>query len=221
METPSHRNRRGEFLVLEILLEEPSAQALIHQLAPQIMPGVQHGREFETRVFQGKEDLLRKLPQRLAGYSTWAAENDIRILVLIDRDDHDCLKLKSEIITMVNKVKGLRMLEGNSNPASGGDVKARIACEEIEAWMLGDPDALRAAYPKLPKAFENKSLYRNPDDIRGGTWERLQKLLQDHGYFSGGLRKMELARTIAPHMNPTENRSASFLSFCEAFRILI
>ncbi|WP_078859967.1 DUF4276 family protein [Streptomyces rubellomurinus] len=206
--------------MLEILLEEPSAEALIQKLAPIIAPGVQQGRDYELRVFQGKDDLLRKLPQRLSGYGSWAAAGNIRFLILVDRDDDDCLALKSRLNEMVSKVDGLSMLVG-AEPAAGGHVKVRIACEEIEAWMLGDPDALRAAYPRLPKAFEKKSQYREPDSIKGGTWERLEKLLQDYGYFPGGLRKMELARAVGPLMQPDINGSSSFRQFCDAFRLLI
>ncbi|MGA5410756.1 DUF4276 family protein [Streptomyces lavendulocolor] len=207
-------------MVLEILLEEPSAEALIKKLASSISPAAQEGRDFETRVFQGKDDLLRKLPQRLAGYGNWAAASDIRFLILVDRDDDDCSILKRRLVEVIKNTKGLEYLTGTET-ASGGHVKVAVACEEIEAWMIGDPDALRAAYPKLPKAFETRSIYRDPDEIKGGTWERLEKLLQDHGYFPGGLRKMELARTVGPLMNPAVNRSSSFQHFCQSFRTLI
>lgn len=206
--------------MLEILLEEPSAEVLVQNLAPLVVPGVTERVDFETRVFQGKDDLLRKLPQRLAGYGGWAAASDLRFLILVDRDDDDCTALKSRLVETVGKASGLSMLSG-SEAAAGGDVKVRIACEEIEAWMLGDPEALRSAYPKLPKAFEKKAQYRDPDSIKGGTWERLEKLLQDSGYFTGGLRKMELARTVTPLMKPDVNASPSFQHFCHAFRQLI
>ncbi|MFE9251565.1 DUF4276 family protein [Streptomyces sp. NPDC007088] len=206
--------------MLEILLEEPSAEILVQKLAPVVVPSAQEGVNFATRVFQGKHDMLRKLPQRLAGYGSWAAEGDCRCLILLDRDDDDCMELKTRLVGIVNSVKGLEYLEG-AKAVSGGHVKVRIACEEIEAWMFGDPEALRAAYPKLPRAFEKKSIYREPDEIKGGTWERMERLLQGSGYFPGGLRKMELARTVAPYMNPKNNNSTSFLHFCQALQGLI
>jgi hypothetical protein len=35
-------------------------------------------------------------------------------------------------------------------------------------------------------------------------------VLQKSGYFKSGLRKIEVARMIAPHMDPSINASASF-----------
>ncbi len=49
---------------LEILVEEYSAESALILLLPRIVPGV----EFEVRVFRGKLDLLKKLPNRLKGY---------------------------------------------------------------------------------------------------------------------------------------------------------
>lgn len=206
--------------MLEILLEEPSAELLIQTLAPVIVPGVKEGEDFETRVFQGKDALLRKLPQRLAGYGSWAEMGNVRILVLVDRDDDSCVELKRRMVEIVQEIKGLHYHSGVESGV-GGSVKISIACEEIEAWMIGDPDALRSAFPKLPKAFEKKAAFRNPDDIKGGTWEKLEKLLQDHGYFAGGLRKRELARVVGRFMDPDRNSSESFGHFCRALRALM
>ena len=46
--------------------------------------------------------------------------------------------------------------------------------------------------------------------IRGGTWETFERVLQKAGYFEGGLRKIEAAKTIGPHMVPDRNTSPSF-----------
>ena len=48
-----------------------------------------------------------------------------------------------------------------------------IAVEELEAWYFGDWVAVREVYPGLPATVSNKANYRNPDQIRGGTWEAL------------------------------------------------
>jgi hypothetical protein len=52
--------------------------------------------------------------------------------------------------------------------------------------------------------------YRDPDAIAGGTWEAFERVLRQSGYFRGGLRKVEAARTIAPHIDPARNTSRSF-----------
>ena len=41
-------------------------------------------------------------------------------------------------------------------------------------------------------------------------------MLQAAGYFKTGLRKIELARTIAEHMDPERNTSRSFQAFRSA-----
>lgn len=60
----------------------------------------------------------------------------------------------------------------------------------------------------------------NPDAIKGGTWEALERVLQSKGYFKTGLRKMELARVVAPQMDPARNQSTSFACLRDALRAL-
>jgi hypothetical protein len=55
-------------LHLEILVEEYSAEIALANLLPKILPP---DVEFEIHSFQGKTDLLKKLPQRLKGYRPW------------------------------------------------------------------------------------------------------------------------------------------------------
>ena len=92
----------------------------------------------------------------------------------------------------------------------------RIAIEELEAWFFGDWEAVRSAYPKVPASQLQKAGFRDPDAIKGGTWEAMERVMQGAGYFGGGLRKIELARSVAAHMVAERNRSASFRAFVEA-----
>jgi hypothetical protein len=62
--------------------------------------------------------------------------------------------------------------------------------------------------------------YRDPDSIAGGTWEALERVLKSAGYFRTGLRKIELARSVAKHMDPQRNRSRSFRAFVDAINRL-
>jgi len=41
--------------------------------------------------------------------------------------------------------------------------------------------------PTIP----NHAGYRDPDAIRGGTWEAFERILKRHDYFKTGLRKVE------------------------------
>jgi hypothetical protein len=69
--------------------------------------------------------------------------------------------------------------------------------------------------------ISKKAAFRNPDGIRGGTWETLERLLQKVGYYKGGLPKIELAKTITPYMKPADNTSKSFQTFRQALLELI
>ena len=92
----------------------------------------------------------------------------------------------------------------------------RIAIEELEAWFFGDWSAVEAAYPRVPATLPQKAGFRDPDAVAGGTWEALERVLKKAGYFSTGLRKVELARSVAVHMNPPNNTSRSFQIFAGA-----
>jgi hypothetical protein len=82
--------------------------------------------------------------------------------------------------------------------------------EELEAWYFGDWEAVRRAYPKVDATIPAQAKYRDPDAIKGGTWEALERALKKAGYFKSGLRKVELARAVAEHMEPGRNTSHSF-----------
>ena len=191
---------------LEILIEEPSAQPVLENLLPKIAPGT----TFRLITFQGKKDLLTKLPHRLAAYANWLP-TDHKIVVLIDEDRQDCRRLKQELETAAQQAN----LATKSHPDAEGRfiVLNRIAVEELEAWFFGDLAALRTAYPRIPASLNKKQNYRYPDQIMGGTWEALERVLQQAGYFAGGLPKTKVAKDVAPHMQPEINLSPSFQTF--------
>ncbi len=68
-------------------------------------------------------------------------------------------------------------------------------------------------YPRVSKNLERQSRYRDPDAITGGTWEALQRVLQQAGYHQGGRAKIQAARDISTYMQPERNRSRSFQTF--------
>lgn len=200
---------------LEFLVEELSAKQVLDRIVPRVCPGV----AFEVRAFQGKPDLLRKLPQRLAGYSAWAPQSDVRVVVLVDRDTDDCMQLKEQLEAIV---AGARLrtprtaLEGERI-----DMITRIAVEELEAWFFGDISALRAAYPRIPVTLADRASFRTPDAIAGGTAEALELVLKRAGYYSTGLPKVTNAELVAQHMDVDVNNSSSFIAFRDGVRRLI
>jgi hypothetical protein len=187
---------------LEVIVEEASMAAALRVLLPKLLGATGWAIHEHT----SKQDLLKKLPNRLLGYSKWLS-NDSRILVIVDRDDDDCEKLKDRLEKIALEA-GLRT---RSQPGPSGYVVInRIAIEELEAWFFGDWDAVLAAYPKVDPNVPAKASFRAPDEIKGGTWEAFERVLQEVGYFRTGLRKVEAARTVAEHMEPARNSSPSF-----------
>lgn len=200
---------------LEFLLEEPSAEAVLRNLLPRMLPP---NVEFELRNFQGKTNLLAQLPNRLKGYRNWLPA-DWRVVTLLDEDREDCLELKQQLEAAARQA-GLTTKTG-ARVNAGFQVLNRIAVEEIEAWFFGDIAALTKAYPRVPTSLGQKEKYRDPDAIVGGTWETLEKVLQNYGYYTAGLPKIETARNISHHMDPSRNRSRSFQVFRDGLQSLI
>lgn len=193
---------------LEILVEEPSAEVALNSLVLKIL-----GPDCTYRVHphQGKQDLLGKLPVRMRGYSRWLPE-DWRIVVLLDSDGRDCIEEKRQVEEIVRQ-SGL-LTKTAARGQSPFQVVSRLAIEELEAWFFGDVEALHAAYPRVPLSLGQRAGYRDPDRI-AHTWENLERVLQKAGYHQGGLSKIQAARDISAHMEPSRNRSGSFQAFRE------
>lgn len=179
-------------------------EVALQHLLPRLL---REGIRAELRQFQCKSELLKQLPQRLAGYAQWLPETAV-VLVLVDRDDEDCLALKAQLDAMA-RAAGL-VPRSDATPNGRFQVINRIAIEELEAWFFGDWPAVCSAYPKMPDTLPRRAGFRDPDAIAGGTWEALERELQRKGYFKQGLRKLELAREVASRMDPGRNRSTSF-----------
>jgi hypothetical protein len=162
--------------------------------------------------------LLKKLPDRLRAYSGWLPA-DCRIVVLVDGNGQDCRRLKRQLEGM--SLRAGFFTKTKPRPRGGFQVANRIAVEELEAWFFGDPEAIVAAYPRVPIEFAHRRRFRDPDAIQGGTAEALERVLQRAGYHPGGLSKVQAARDIARHMEPARNRSRSFRHFRDALEQLV
>jgi hypothetical protein len=195
-----------------VIVEEPSARALLEVLLPSLLGGT------STQViqvpFKGKP--MTRLVERLRGYAHWVPPS-WRIVVLVDRDDDECHELKARL-EEASRTAGL--VTRSMAPQGQWIVANRVVAEELEAWFLGDVPALQAAFPGVPASLERQAKFRDPDAVTGGTWEALEKVLQRAGHFRGGLRKVDAARAIAPHMEPDRNRSRSFQVFRDTLREL-
>lgn len=194
---------------IEVLVEEPSMEAFLHALLPRILPS---GRTFQIHSFQGKSDLLGKLEARLRGYAAWLPDR-WRIVVIVDRDDEDCLALKRQLERVATASRLRTRSRASHHPRQ---LVNRITIEELEAWYFGDWVAVCKAYPRVSPSIPRKQGYRDPDAISGGAWEAFERILQRYGYFKTGLRKIEAARILGAHLDPNRNQSPSFRKFNEA-----
>ncbi len=195
-----------------LLVEEESMRVALEVLLPTALPGV----DAQIIAFQGKPDLLRKLPGRLAGLR-YDVPYGVRIAILLDRDNDDCHELVRDLRGVVENA-GLTV---NRAASRRGDVLCRVACEELEAWFLGDVEALCAAYPSIPRSLADRALFRDPDAVPGGTWERLHRVLQDAGYYRERFPKTEVAAAVAHEMRIDRNRSRSFQVTIAGLRRLV
>ena len=184
-------------------------ETFLQTLLPRMLP---EPSTFDIHAFRGKTDLLRKLMKRLRGYAMWIPEH-FRIVVVVDRDNHDCRELKEHLETIASD-SGL--LTRSPARHRAWQVVNRIAIEELEAWYFGDWEAVCQAYPRVSPNIPVQARYRDPDAIRGGTWEAFERIMQRRGYFTQGLGKVRAAGAIANHMDPGRNRSRSFAAFRDA-----
>ena len=110
-------------------------ETFLQTLLPRMLP---EPSTFDIHAFRGKTDLLRKLMKRLRGYAMWIPEH-FRIVVVVDRDNHDCRELKEHLDTVASD-SGLLTRSPAGHRA--WQVVNRIAIEELEAWYFGDWEAV-------------------------------------------------------------------------------
>lgn len=168
-------------------------------------------RNLRNRSDPAKRILLDRLPDLLRGYGK-SLNGPSAVVVVVDLDRRNCVEFKHELLEVLQ----------NCNPRP--TTLFRIAIEEIEAWLLGDQDAVKAAYPRARVAV----LDRYEQDGICGTWEVLADAvhrggstqIKKDGWLAAGNAKCEWARNIAPHMDPDRNRSPSFRAFRDGVRRL-
>jgi hypothetical protein len=191
---------------IEFLVEEPSTEVALKFIVPKII-GNTHTLKIHN--FQNKDRLLKRLPERMKFYANFVTD-DWRIVILVDEDRSDCQELKRKLCdasSVVTKHKGNIVLH-------------RIAVEELESWFIGDVTAIRSEYEKIPVSLSQQAKFRNPDIIKGGTWEQLDKILKKYGYETG-LQKIDFAEKVSPHMDVDNNLSRSFQIFRDGLRSIV
>lgn len=164
------------------LTEEYSMKALLDGLLPRLVPGLR----FLCVSHEGKQDLEKSIPKNLRAWR----EPGVCFVVLRDNDGGDCRELKDRLITLCR---------------NGGrkDSLVRIACQELEAWYLGEPAALADVFRNEQlRNLGTKARYRDPDAVVRPS-EEIEKLVPEFQKVSG-------ARRMAQKLSRDGNSSRSF-----------
>lgn len=210
---------------IEVLVEDSSGGKLLQVLLPQFLGP--HGEPHTWRLHRykgigriprglainsdpAKRMLLDQLPKLLRGYGKTAGID--AVVVVLDTDRRDCAAFLAELRAVATACEPV--------PAT----LFRFAIAEIEAWYLGDHDALLAAYPRAKREV----LARYVQDSACDTWELLADAVHSGGSMAikkagwplPGQIKHEWAERIAPRMIPERNRSPSFGKLRDGLRQL-
>jgi hypothetical protein len=177
-------------MTLVFFLEEPSAKALMEGLLPTLLGEDASALDVRYVVFEGKQDLEKNLVKKLRGWSSPGA----RFVVLRDQDSANCREVKNKLSSLVAE--------------SGREALVRVACHELESWILGNLPDVAEEYdsPHLLNAAK-KSKFRNPDAL-GNPVQELRRLVPDY-------QKIDGARRMGARLNPETNSSTSFRVFCQ------
>ncbi|MGE3916642.1 MAG: hypothetical protein AB7F78_13180 [Hyphomicrobiaceae bacterium] len=205
---------------IEILVEDGSGTKMLGELVPRIIGPYANPHTWRLHAYKGigrmprdlatsadpsKRILLDQLPRLLQGYGKTPGID--AVVVVVDTDKRNCESFLGELNKLLEScVPQPRTL-------------FRLAIEEMEAWYLGDRNALLVAYPRAKTAILDK--YKQ--DSVCGTWELLadaivpggNATIAKAGWPMAGQVKHEWAEKITPHMDIANNISPSFAKFRE------
>ena len=122
---------------------------LLDGLLPRLFPALR----FQCVPHDGKQDLEKSIPRKLRAWR----EPGVRFVVARDQDSADCRQVKARLANLCRN-------------AGRADVLVRVVCRELEAWYIGDPEALVRAFPEARRRRRmlrelNRARYRNPDTV--------------------------------------------------------
>ena len=179
---------------LVFLVEEPSMADLLEHLLPRHFPELQ----FQCVPHEGKRDLAKSVPRKLRAWR----EPGVRFIVMQDQNGADCREIKAKLVALCQR-------------AGRDDVLVRVVCRELEAWYIGDPEALARAFPNVGRRVQrefSRNKFRNPDEVVKPS-ETVARLIPE-------FQKRRGAISIAEFLS-RNNRSRSFQVFLEGLEGLV
>ena len=199
------------------LIEDQSSEYLIHEIMAKVItkyPKV----SYDCKSFKGiggftkkntvKETrdgkLLNDLTTFLRGLNKSLQYSDAAVFVVVDNDDRNTEEFRAELEKVAQE-----------NFITIDHVYC-IAVEEVEAWLLGDKEALLQAYPNAKLS----AFHGYVQDSICNTWETLADVVYRGGYAKMkkecrsykeiGEVKAEWAQNIGKYMQLDTNKSPSF-----------
>ena len=173
------------------LLEEYSMKVFLDGLLPRLFPELQ----FLCVPHEGKQDLEKSIPRKLRAWN----EPGVRFCVIRDNDGADCQAVKKHLVSLCHD-------GGRQN------VLVRVACQELEAWYFGAPDALAAVFGRKDlRRVAVRARFRDPDAIIQPA-KALSELVPEFQKVSGARRMSQVLTR--------ENRSRSFEIFVTGIQSL-
>jgi hypothetical protein len=175
------------------LLEEPSMEEVLKKLVPPLAPEDVYCRFVPHR---GKQDLEKSIPRKLRAWRT----PGVQFVVLRDKDSGDCKIVKQKLVELCKQ--GRRK-----------DSLVRVVCHCLEAWFLGDLEAVEKAYNLRGVAKkQTEKKFVNPDRLPNAE-QVLRRLAPRYQKIAG-------SRLIAEKMNTESNTSHSFGVFFQGIQKL-
>ncbi len=211
---------------IEILVEDASGRKLLEAVLPKLLGDQGDPHTWQVHFYKGigripkdlkagddpaKRILLDQLPRVLRGYGKTPGID--AVVVVLDPDRRNCVEFLTELETLATRC--------NSVP----NTMFRLAIEEVEAWYLGDREALQTVCPRAKMG----KLDRYVQDSVCGTWELLADVVHPGGSVAikkagwplSGQIKCEWAEKIGPLLDPDRNRSPSFGKLRDGLRRLV
>ncbi len=182
---------------LVIMVEESSMAEFINSVLPRAFPDWKRGQDWLVIPHKGKSDLETSFPRKMAQWK----EPGIRFLIMRDNDGGNCRRRKSELETRVPK-------------RVTSPYRIRIVCQQLESWLMGDPEALAEAYPKAARAPLFARWTKGDPDKLSNASELMERL-------TGTRAKIARSHAIACCSRPSSNRSRSFQVFLGAVKSLL
>ena len=211
-------------MYFQFLIEDRSTEILVNHVMDKLkdqytgndifwnvksFSGIGHLQKKGNVMQQKTGKLLNNLPRYMRGIGKALQKMpNAALIVVLDNDKRDIQQFRQELEDTA--VSNMILC----------DYVFCVATKEIEAWLLGDTEAIRAAYPNAKMQY----IKMYEQDAICETWEVLADMVYPKGltelrkkagnaYTEIGKAKCEWADRIGRHIHLHENNSPSYQYF--------